>query len=205
MAARRADIFLLLLTFLVLFFVFLSKGSQLIRPDKVSITVHKEYLFYKESFMLSACKLKSDERTSRKSLFLLLILVCGDVDSCPGPLDTRNITDFCNQSGLKILRQNIRGLLTNLNGLSVILQSNNIDVMTLSETHVIDLAYNDKDDLYKIPGYTYIKSNRKNGKGGGVAMYIKECLNWEHRKDLESEKLETLWIEVFVKKSKSFL
>ena len=91
----------------------------------------------------------------------------------PGSLDTRNTTDFCNQGGLKILHQNIRGLLTNLNGLSVILQSNNIDVMTLSETHVIDLAYNDKDDLYKIPGYTYIKSNRKNGKGGGVAMYIK--------------------------------
>ena len=38
-----------------------------------------------------------------------------------------------------------------------------------------------------------------------MAMYIKESINWERRYDLENDGVEGIWIEVFVKNSKSFL
>ena len=38
-----------------------------------------------------------------------------------------------------------------------------------------------------------------------MAMYIKESINWERRYDLENDGVERIWIEVFVKNSKSLL
>ena len=42
------------------------------------------------------------------------------------------------------------------------------------------------------------------GKGGGVAIYIKNNIAFQRRHDIENS-LECLWIEVFQKHSKSFL
>ena len=45
-----------------------------------------------------------------------------------------------------------------------------MDVLSLSETHIIEDEYNDNDALFAIYGYTFIKRNRKKGQGGGVAV-----------------------------------
>ena len=51
----------------------------------------------------------------------------------------------------------------------------------------------------------FVYRNREYGKGGGVAMFLKENITCKHRVDLEGSLAECLWIEIYVKRSKSFL
>ena len=49
-----------------------------------------------------------------KRLFLLLLLyLCGDIETCPGPM----LYDVCKQSGLKIFHQCVRGLDSSYEGI----------------------------------------------------------------------------------------
>ena len=43
-------------------------------------------------------------------------------------------------------------------------------------THIIDEQYDDNDNFNKITGYKFLKCNRKAGRGGGVAMFIRESV-----------------------------
>ena len=106
------------------------------------------------------------------------------------------------RKALQVVHQNIRGLQANFLGLCEFLAANTtVDVVTLSETHIA----NDYDTLYQIPGYTFVKRNRDNGKGGGVAVYIKEGISFQRRCDLETGNIECIIIEICVTKSKNFL
>ena len=108
--------------------------------------------------------------------------------------------------GLRIAHLNIQGLATSYNGLFHVFANNpEIDVLTLSETHIIQNSTDDTDSLYDIPNYTFIKRNRTAWKGGGVAIYIRNGLNWKRRQDLENESIESLWIEFYTHKAKKFL
>ena len=40
--------------------------------------------------------------------------------------------------------------------------------------------------LFKIDGYTLIKINLSYGKGGEVAMYVKNSIKFKRRQDLEN-------------------
>ena len=108
----------------------------------------------------------------------MLMLMCGDVKSCPGP-DHYNIEELhnlCKQRGLVFVHQNIRGLSSNFESLCALIDSHpNIDVITLSETH---LSRDENIDLYKINGYDLIVRSRGKGEmGGGVAVYIRTDFN----------------------------
>ena len=81
----------------------------------------------------------------------------------------------------------------------------NIDILTLSETHITSHGFNDNVNLYHIPGYTFIKKNRARGGYGGVAMYISDRLKWKRRRDLEREKIEGIFIEIEQKNTKGYL
>jgi exonuclease III len=108
--------------------------------------------------------------------------------------------------GMKISHLNIQGISTSYNGLCDILGSHpEIDILTLSETHIVEGSCDDIDNLYHIPGYDFIKRNRLTGKGGGVAMYIKDGIKWKRRADLERENIESMWVEIIIMKSKNFL
>lgn len=54
-------------------------------------------------------------------------------------------------------------------------------------------------------GYTFLKSNWKTGPSGGVGLYLKNGLQYRRREDLENSLIESIWIEVFVFKTKSIL
>ena len=41
--------------------------------------------------------------------------------------------------------------------------------------------------------------------GGGLARFIKDSINWERRYDLENDDVEGMWVEVFIKNTRSFL
>ena len=72
---------------------------------------------------------------------------------------------------------------------------------SLSETH---LSENSRDCL-RLDGYNFVFRNREHGTGGGVAMFIKDNIIYKRRIDLEKNFTECIWIEIFVKHSKSFL
>ena len=68
---------------------------------------------------------------------------------------------------MKVFHQNIRGLQGNFFGVQELFESHkNIDVLTLSETHLD--SSNDMDNLYKIPGYIFLRGIGNLEKGEGL-------------------------------------
>ena len=123
-------------------------------------------------------------------------MLCGDIESCPGP----GSNDICNIKGLKLCHLNIQGLSTSYEGLCEVLTRNpNLDIITLSETHLSTDPTGDIELLYNIPGHTFTFRNQENGKGGGVAMYIKNNFVLERRTDLDDVNIENMWIELHIK------
>ena len=57
-----------------------------------------------------------------------------------------------------------------------------IDVLGLSETHIVDGDESDYAGLFKID--TLIKRNHSHGKGEGVAMYVENSIKFKQRQDL---------------------
>ena len=68
------------------------------------------------------------------------------------------------------------------------------NVIGLSETWFSDSTV----DLYNIPGYNCSHVYRKNRRGGGVSVYIKETINFQPRKDLNvlDPILECVFVEI---------
>ena len=66
-------------------------------------------------------------------------------------------------------------------------------MLAITETHldktVLDTALN-------IDGMKLLRLDRKGRKGGGCALYFAEYLHAIHRKDLFTESLEAIWLQV---------
>ena len=72
----------------------------------------------------------------RKSFVCLLLLLCGDIEMCPGPQIpslTDDITKLCKNRGLKFFHINVRGLQGNFDELQNILVNSSIDIFALTE------------------------------------------------------------------------
>lgn len=200
---------------MIIITLFCEKKVSFLTPDGISITLNKADMYeeHNETYISSSLwNLSSGsgvylKKYSRKSLFCMLLLMSGDIETCPGPNHCIEEMDrICKQSGMKLFHQNIRGIFSNFNGLCELFQSNpNIDILTLSETHLNDADFNGNQGLYNIQGYEFVCRNRKVGKGGGVAFYIKNDIRWKRRYDIESDNIESIWLEIFINKSKSFL
>jgi exonuclease III len=121
----------------------------------------------------------------------------------PSSLSREQFQQFLSSKGLKIAHQNIRGLVSNFHMLQEFVVSHpKIDIITLSETHLTKANW---DTRCELDGYTFIHSYRDQGKGGGVAMFLKSNITFIRRTDLEKSLTESLLIEITVKNSKSFL
>ena len=104
---------------------------------------------------------------------------------------------------MKIFHQNVCVLLRVLDHIKILLHEvKGIDVFGISKSH-LNSKIDDKE--LKITGYKLHRFDRKNGPGGGAAVYIGDHLNFDKRPDLEVDGIECCWIEIFVKKSKSLL
>ena len=170
---------------------------------------------YGESFISSSLwqarggKFSFRMRTSKQSFLSILILMCGDVEQCPGPGYCRRsileLTSLLNNKGMKMFHQNVRGLFGNLGHVSELLQSfPGIDILSLSETD-IEAGLEQDEAIYDIPGYSFINRPRKSSKGGGVGAYLVDGIRWDRRHDLENDKIEAIWLEIRPKHSKTFL
>ena len=95
--------------------------------------------------------------------------------------------------GLNIACLNIRGLSeAKANQLEVICKESDIDILAINETHLKSV-----DSDVNIPGYTFYRNDRQNGKGGGTAMYVRSSLPVFHRNDIDTQTdVESCWLEV---------
>ena len=148
------------------------------------------------------CSGRLHVKPSGKTLLFLLLLTCGDIETCPGPDALETVIQ---SRGLKIVHQNCRSLFNNMANLTTLFSGQKNIIITLSETHIESHSAHDNNSLYEIPGFSFIKRNRNKGKGGGVAMYIPDNINWNRREDLENTNIECIWVEIFPQKAKSFL
>ena len=111
--------------------------------------------------------------------------------------------------GIHFCNLNIRHLKPKIDDLKIILSPEKcIDVFGICETFlnpaIDDISINVQG--YKIERKDrYESANAVAGKGGGVLIYIADHIDYERRIDLESTEVESIWIEIKIKNSKSFL
>lgn len=106
--------------------------------------------------------------------------------------------------GLNIGHINIQGLSGKIDQLNGMLQSNLVHIMGISETKLHDVH---PDSAFDIDGYQtpIFRRDRKDNGGGGLIVFVKNGLSCNRRRDLESDNIECIWVEVKPKNSKSFL
>ena len=107
------DTFLLWLLLLSIFVNFSTKRAYHISPNGISITFHRCDLYDGiDSFDLSTFHhIKSKYVTiTKKSVCLLLLLLCGNIESQPGPTNNSEFKTLISKKGIKFCHQNIRGL-----------------------------------------------------------------------------------------------
>ena len=105
---KRVDTFLLSLLLLSIFVNFITKKACYTSPDGISITFHRCDLYHGlDSFVLSTfdrIKLKY-VTTTKKSVCLLLLLLCGDTESQPGPTSNSEFKTLILKKGIKFCHQ----------------------------------------------------------------------------------------------------
>jgi exonuclease III len=106
------------------------------------------------------------------------------------------IKDKLANTSISLMHLNIRSLPKNLNDFSSLLDTSTIDfnLIALSETWL----HQDNADSYGLKGFKHEYLTRKDKKGGGVSIFIKDSLNYKSRTDLNymSNSTEMLWIEL---------
>ncbi len=82
-----------------------------------------------------------------------------------------------------------------------LLNETGIHLLALTETKLDNLIF---DGSLAIDGYQFLKRNR-NGHGGGIVLYFKDCLVCKVRNDLCSPYIEDLWVEICRPKARKML
>jgi hypothetical protein len=106
---------------------------------------------------------------------------------------------FQKHHGINICHVNARSLFPKFDEISWIVQKSCVDIVCISETWLNDTVL---DSDIAIEGFTLLRKDRISKKGGGVAMYIKNCLSFKQRYDIiTNNELEMLWCELVSKRS----
>ena len=93
-------------------------------------------------------------------------------------------------NGLKLAHINVRSLYPKIDEIRFLLTEMSIDVLCISEAWLDETI---SDSQIKVDGYI-IERNDRNRHGGGVALYIKEDIDYQLRNDLDCD-TECLWIQ----------
>ena len=100
---------------------------------------------------------------------------------------------------------NARSINKNIETIDQMLSSLRIsfDIIGIRETWI-----SETNDLIQMEDYHLICNGRKNRKGGGVGLYIKDDRNYQVRKDLSiynKDIMESLFIEIIREKNKNII
>ena len=83
------------------------------------------------------------------------------------------------------------------------MQSNKIDIFGITETKLGDIHLT---EFFAVNGFhSPFRRDREENRGGGILVYVRECINCVRRKNLESPELENVCVEIKQPNSKSFL
>ena len=107
---------------------------------------------------------------------LVLLLICGDISSNPGPGTADMFGDIKEQlrgNGIKIAHINVRGLMNKFTDVTLLVHWPKLDILVVTETH---LDSSISDDTIKIEGYSVQRCDRDK-HGGGCLIYYQEHLN----------------------------
>ncbi|XP_059843783.1 uncharacterized protein LOC132403935 [Hypanus sabinus] len=104
------------------------------------------------------------------------------------------------QTYLKVLYLNARSIRNKIDELTVQIITYGYDIVAITETWL----QGDQDWELDIQGYSTIRRDRQEGKGGGVAMLIKQGITAIKRNDIGSKDQdnETIWVEIRNSKGK---
>ncbi|XP_045107676.1 uncharacterized protein LOC123515047 [Portunus trituberculatus] len=134
--------------------------------------------------------------------------ICNDLNegnehpdiTTPSKSDSKIYESF-NNKGLHIIHINSRSLMNKLEEVRLLALKTNAAVMCISETWLDDSVTNNE---IEISGYQVIRKDR-NRNGGGVCMYIKSCLTFNQRNDIDTDGLEVIWCEVLLPKTRPII
>ena len=123
-------------------------------------------------------------------------------NTCPTCMSAHGIlSKRVNQdSGLKIAHINVRSLFPKIDEIRFLLNNTNLDILCISEAWLDNTI---TDAQVKVDGYA-IERNDRNRHGGGVAMYIRDTLDYKLRDDLDSD-TECLWIDLKISSEMNML
>lgn len=113
---------------------------------------------------------------------------------------TRDFNCF-NRKGLHFIHFNVRSLLPKLDELKLFVSKYKLAVIALSETW---LDHTVTDAEIHLDGYNVIRRDRDR-QGGGVCLYIHEDIAFTERKDFESDRLEAVWANLLLPKTKPII
>ena len=195
---KRVDTFMLPLLLLSILVTFITKKAYYTSLDGISITFHRCDLYDGlDSFVLCTfhrIKLKY-VTTTKKSVCLLLLLLCGDIESKPGPTNNSEFKTLISKKGIKFCHQDIRSLYGEIDEVRETLLSYNLDIFSLSETSISEDFHN---AFFDIRGHSFIRR-------GGVGLQIRDGIDLARRLDLENDETESLCVEIRLKNTKPFI
>ena len=122
-------------------------------------------------------------------------------------LDSSNSSNECGNenrnkfSRFKIMSLNIFSLLPHLDELRLLVDSEKPHIMCINETKLDDSI---DDSLIQLDDYVIVRKDR-NIYGGGVALYIHQNIQFEPKRELMCDEIESLSVQIKNGKFKPFI
>ena len=130
-------------------------------------------------------------RLTRDFLLVNILILCsGDISTNPGP------------AGLRLCHWNVQRLTdSKLEELRIFVTNTHkeLDILVITETFCTSRI---PDSFYSIPDFQLHRKDRLGKSGGRILAWVRSSLHVKRRDDLETNDLETLWLEVCPYKSK---
>ena len=140
------------------------------------------------------------------TIFLLLLLLSGDVELNPGPNDlTENSSEISSDFFEKFLEKSITLVHLNVQSLTnkldiIQAEFGGFDIITLNETWI---DYRSTSDDLLIQGFQEpFRRDRTNNRYGGVIIYVNSNIPCRRRYDIEVDQVECIWVECVIHKKK---
>ena len=99
----------------------------------------------------------------------------------------------CSTKDLRVAHLNVCSLRHKIEELRTLQILCKFEVLAITETH---LDKSVPDTALDIQGMKFVRLDRKGRKGGGCILYYAEHLMATHRRDLHTEGLEAIWLQV---------
>ena len=118
-----------------------------------------------------------------------LVLLSGDMSINPGPY----ADDLPKARGFKVAHLNVRNLVNKLDDIGHLVRSKSFDILSVSETW-LNLTISGNEVC--LPGYTLVRHDCSDRRGGGIAIFVRDGIPYKHLTDLFDGVNETCWIEI---------